>query len=327
MFKKQDISNEIANSMESALVSNEIEKRAENLSKYAKAMDYLNVVAELFDDLGLRKEAEATTLLMEVVAGKKKSKPKAKSKSKTKKKKTTDPAIKGLTPEKMVENLKHKGWVFNADDGKHSSGCMCSMCMDVNDFRHGDDCICSFCMDDDDKDPDISGLLGNDAGEPDIEPADSDDKTLRSDDNYAEFMDLLADDRDVDQPEEFELDWQKWKKMRGDDEGTTRKELSRAAKEFLRKHKEDRNDVEIDFEDEDVYPVEHKEKRREIPPPKHRDTLIPSVRPGKPFDHRERSNWDYVSDPDVFRRDTDPTADWDEETIRPPAEKRPSFMR
>lgn len=162
MFNKKDISLELAASMENNLIGNTIEKQAEGLNKYAKAIENLSDAAETFDSLGLNKEAEALTTFLEIVAGKKAKKKPAKSKSKAKKKTKMDSATKGLTGEKMVENLKEKGWVFNADDTNnssdsndsvgHSAGCMCSMCMDVNDIRHGDDCVCSICMKKDEND-------------------------------------------------------------------------------------------------------------------------------------------------------------------------------
>jgi hypothetical protein len=138
MFNKNDFSTEIASAMENNLVGNGIEKQAASINKYAKALDYLNAVAEIFDELGLQSEAEATTMLLEVIAKKKsKKKPsKSKSKSKSRKSKKNDPATKGLTSGKMEDNLKEKGWVFNADDGfadGHHDSCMCSMCMDADD--------------------------------------------------------------------------------------------------------------------------------------------------------------------------------------------------
>src|ERR1700743_2205194 len=110
MFKKADISAEIASSMENQLVSNALDKRAEQMNKFAKALDCLNVAAEIFDDLGLHREAESTTNFIEVLAGKKKKKP-AKSKKKSKIKSKKDTATKGLTSKKMVDNLEEKGWV------------------------------------------------------------------------------------------------------------------------------------------------------------------------------------------------------------------------
>lgn len=153
MFTKKPDPNEIANSMEKELASAEMQKQTEPFDKFESAVNALNKAAEIFDDLGLVKEAEYTTTLLEVVAGKKKPKSKGKSKSKSHKStRKTDSAMKGLTSEKMVENLKHKGWVFNADDNDahgHSKGCMCSQCIgDVNDIRHGDDCVCMLCMND-----------------------------------------------------------------------------------------------------------------------------------------------------------------------------------
>lgn len=137
MFDNKDVSGELAASMQGNLVSRGIEKQAEQMNKFAKALDYLNSVAEIFDELGLRKEAEATTTLLEVIAKKKnkKSKPtKTKTKSKkSKPSKRSDPATKDLTSEKMEDNLKEKGWVFNADDAHHDS-CMCMDCMDADDM-------------------------------------------------------------------------------------------------------------------------------------------------------------------------------------------------
>lgn len=149
MFDKKDVSAEIAASMQTNLVSHGIDKQAEQMNKFAKALDYLNSVAEIFDELGLRREAEATTTLLEVVAAKKskkKSKTKAKTKVKSKrrsKSRKNDSATKGLTSDKMVNNLKEKGWVFNADDDfsfadDHHDSCMCSDCMDADDNYHFD---------------------------------------------------------------------------------------------------------------------------------------------------------------------------------------------
>lgn len=115
MFNKADASTEIAASMETNLVSSAIEKQAAPLTKFAIALDYLNSVAEIFDELGLNKEAEITTTLLEVIAKKKKTKPK--SKKKVRKSRKSDSATKGLTSDRMEDNLKEKGWVFNADDG------------------------------------------------------------------------------------------------------------------------------------------------------------------------------------------------------------------
>jgi tetratricopeptide (TPR) repeat protein len=182
MFNNKDASFEIAQSMEKALVANAVDKQTEGLDKLAQAMEHLNAAAEIFDDAGLRKHAEAATQLLESLAAKKsksKSKPSKSSKKskpaksskkskparrKSKKQDAKDSSMEGLTSDKMLSNLEHKGWVFNADDGAdesyaddnfahHGDDCMCSMCMDADDMnylRHGDDCMCSMCMDADD---------------------------------------------------------------------------------------------------------------------------------------------------------------------------------
>lgn len=146
MFKYANSSNEIAFNMEKTLAGLDAQKQeAEEADRFSKALDHLNKASELFEHAGLVKEAEATTRLLEVVAKKKKpskSKP-SKSKGKAKSKKTepkatkTNESVKGLTSEKMVSNLKEKGWVFNVDDldlnDDHEDDCDCSMCMDGND--------------------------------------------------------------------------------------------------------------------------------------------------------------------------------------------------
>lgn len=182
MFKNKDASAEIAALMESNLITHAVEKQQEHLGKFAKALDYLNSVAEIFDELGLRREAEATTTLLEVVAAKKSKKKPSKSKkskkpSKSRRSRKTDPATKGLTSKKMLDNLAHKGWVFNVDDDfsfaeDHHDGCMCSMCMDVDDRNYEYDM--SFMSDSNDTDPDFDpdSLY---EGDFDLEDPDEDD--------------------------------------------------------------------------------------------------------------------------------------------------------
>jgi hypothetical protein len=151
MFSRKDASNEIALEMEKNLFAHARSNAEESFNKIASAIEHLNRAAEIFDEAGLHTEAEFTTKLLEVFAAKKKKplkskskksskKPANKSKSRSggpKKHKKTDPAMKDLDSDKMVENLKHKGWVFNADDDvnmadAHASDCDCSMCGDMN---------------------------------------------------------------------------------------------------------------------------------------------------------------------------------------------------
>lgn len=134
MFNKKDASLELAASMESNLITRASEKHNENINKFAAALEHLNSVADIFDQLGFRKEAEATTILLEIVAAKKSKKKNKKTKKKTQKSKKHDSATKGLSSEKMEGNLKEKGWVFNADDISYDDedNCDCSLCMDAN---------------------------------------------------------------------------------------------------------------------------------------------------------------------------------------------------
>jgi hypothetical protein len=60
-----------------------------------KLTSYLGVAAQSLNNAGLKKEAQMVLQIKDVCG---------------------DPATKGLTPEKQVENLKSKGWQFNADD-------------------------------------------------------------------------------------------------------------------------------------------------------------------------------------------------------------------
>jgi hypothetical protein len=157
MFSRKDTSFDLAAEMEKNLrVLAEAEVIAP-INKMASAIEYLNRAAEIFDENGLYVEAEIATRLLEVFAakkGKKKKPSKSKSKSKPAKsskkpakksapaKKKTDEATKGLDSEKMVDNLKEKGWVFNADD-------MNSVEDDLNFvLEHGEGCDCSMCMED-----------------------------------------------------------------------------------------------------------------------------------------------------------------------------------
>jgi len=228
MFNEKDVSAEIAASMESHLVSHGMEKHAEQLNKFAKALDYLNSVAEIFDELGLRKESEAATTFLEIVAAKKSKKkskkkpvkPKVRSKRKSRaRSKKSDPATKGLTSEKMENNLKEKGWVFNADDDfnfgeddlgfgddSHHDSCMCMDCMDADDYSFDDDDNfhydtgrdASYHIDKNDSDP-----YGKDEDEQDLarmfhDLEDEDDmrRDFEDDDNF-DYRSLRPQNRDT----------------------------------------------------------------------------------------------------------------------------------
>lgn len=123
MFLLKNASLEIEAAFQETLAKNAVEKQTSGLTKVAEAMDLVANAAEIFDSVGMHKEAEYMTLVLESLAAKKKKKaPKAKKKDEdkeekaSKSKKKSDEATKDLTSDKMEDNLKHKGWVFNADD-------------------------------------------------------------------------------------------------------------------------------------------------------------------------------------------------------------------
>lgn len=126
MFLRKNASSEIEAAFQEAIVKNAVEEQTSGLTKVAEAMDLVCSAAEIFDSVGLHKEAEVMTLLLECLAAKKKKKKATKKKKdedeeeeetkSSKSKKKVDEATKDLTSDKMEDNLKHKGWVFNADD-------------------------------------------------------------------------------------------------------------------------------------------------------------------------------------------------------------------
>lgn len=67
MFKIANFENEILSSMESNLLANQADNKF-SVNKLSKAADYLNNAADLFDDVGMNKEAEIVTKLLEKLA-------------------------------------------------------------------------------------------------------------------------------------------------------------------------------------------------------------------------------------------------------------------
>lgn len=107
MFLRKNASSEIEVAFQETIVKNAADKQTAGLTKLAEAVELVGNAAEIFDSVGMHKEAEVMTIVLESLAAKKKKKkPAAKSKKDDSK----------LTSEKMVDNLKTKGWVFNADD-------------------------------------------------------------------------------------------------------------------------------------------------------------------------------------------------------------------
>ena len=227
MFNKRSSVDELLLSMERSIVSAAVEKQTESLNKVASAIDHINAAAVAFDDAGMYKEAEYMTSLLEVFAKKKKPKAKKKpskpAKSEKASKSKKDPATDGLTSEKEVENLKNKGWVFNADDGvndAHDDDCACSDCSFADDVvekkknhghdcccphctgvkhSHDDDCMCSMCMDANDAiDDHFSFDDMNFAKEPHQKPKMDKEKHRPSHERIVEDFDGLNDFEEED---------------------------------------------------------------------------------------------------------------------------------
>lgn len=200
MFIRKNASSEIEDLMESHLITHAVEKKEEHLTKFAKAIDYLNSIAEIFDEIGLTKEAEAATTFLEIVAAKKSKKKPAKSKSKPKQKpvaKSKPKKKNDLTSEKMVGNLKEKGWMFNEANDKHDDDCMCSNCMDTNFAKdkpnHGHDCVCHKC----EECMDVNDVHEKDGNY---------DKDEHEQDLARMFHDMMGEDDDRDHEEGNDLD-------------------------------------------------------------------------------------------------------------------------
>ena len=83
MFKNNSFENEIYQSMEKNLVANQVED-THGFNKIAKAIDYLNNAANIFEKAGMFSEAAEVTEILESFAGKdKKDSSKKRSKKET----------------------------------------------------------------------------------------------------------------------------------------------------------------------------------------------------------------------------------------------------
>lgn len=98
MFIRNATIDEIAASLEANISNLENAEEARLDERRANILNYLMAAANLFDEVGLEKEANMVTQILSKFA-------------------EHDPATKGLTSQKMLSNLEHKGWVFNAADG------------------------------------------------------------------------------------------------------------------------------------------------------------------------------------------------------------------
>jgi hypothetical protein len=98
---------EILQEMENSLVKQANNK---NLDNVEKAIDYLNLAIDIFEDAGLNSQADQILNVLTKIA--KNAKPKKPKDPR----KISDRHTKGLTSEKAIENLKHHGTVFNMAD-------------------------------------------------------------------------------------------------------------------------------------------------------------------------------------------------------------------
>jgi hypothetical protein len=115
MIKKSVHEDELIYGMQRELQSYDKKEAMNNLGK---AADYLQAAMEIFEASGLTAQADKVLNILAKIGQDEQD---AKGKPRKPKNPTTvsDPHTKGLTPERMVENLKHHGIVFNmADDGK-----------------------------------------------------------------------------------------------------------------------------------------------------------------------------------------------------------------
>lgn len=144
MFSRKSCADEIAQSMENHLRDGAINKLAARDNQIVKAAEYLNAVAEIFDESGLSSHAEVITAVLESLAKKKD----------LKKKPVKKPAKKAPSSEKQVKNLKEKGWVFDESGAK-----------DKNDAGDGMTDRCSAC----DRPYDMSAADPKDKEEEDAE--------------------------------------------------------------------------------------------------------------------------------------------------------------
>lgn len=63
MFKISSFENELYNSMKDHLIANQVEE-THGFNKLAKATDYLYTAAELFDEAGMKEEADSVSELL-----------------------------------------------------------------------------------------------------------------------------------------------------------------------------------------------------------------------------------------------------------------------
>src|SRR5271166_2985028 len=101
MIKKSIFEDELITAMQQQLVKQGTQREFDHLEQ---AAEYLNSAAEIFEDMGMAKNAEEVIHILYKIAEYHHDKTNSNHK---------DPHVKGLTPDKMVMNLKEHGIVFN----------------------------------------------------------------------------------------------------------------------------------------------------------------------------------------------------------------------
>lgn len=102
MFLKKSSIDDIADALKQNLETAESAPLVAQQQSFAKAVQNLVLAANIFDEAGCEKEAAIVTSLLEKISW---HVPK------------NDPAMSGLSADKMESNLTDKGWVFNVNDG------------------------------------------------------------------------------------------------------------------------------------------------------------------------------------------------------------------
>jgi hypothetical protein len=110
MIKKSVFEDELIAGMQKRLAQPEVDEAMEHI---VDAADLLNAAAEIFEEAGMTKQADKVLSILAKIAiqhHQEKEQHKAR-------KAPVDHATKGLTPQKMIQNLLHHGTEFNmADD-------------------------------------------------------------------------------------------------------------------------------------------------------------------------------------------------------------------
>lgn len=101
MFLKKSSYEDFSAELESNLKKAEREPIVQKIANESKAITCLIKAANLLDEIGLESQANVVTKLLEKISWN-----------------VPELDTSDLTSEKMIENIKNKGWVFNADDGE-----------------------------------------------------------------------------------------------------------------------------------------------------------------------------------------------------------------